>query len=104
MLGVDINQATSVATSLSLVLLLCESLTLGNNQLLVSLSSIIISVKGVGSELGINISVFWNSGERNVGLLALDDWLGRKWGIKLLCDRDGGDGDLWLGYVLESSG
>lgn len=78
LLALDIDVTTFVATSLLLILLLCETLALRNNQILVSLLSVVIWDICVTSKTFVNLDIFGDPGKWNIELLlGLDDWI---WG------------------------
>lgn len=82
LLSVYINVSSFITATLLLVLLLGEALSPGDNQILVSLLSIVVRNICVTGQAVINLDILWNSREWLVDLLLLQDWLWRQWRIE----------------------
>lgn len=82
-LGGHVDLAALVATTLALVLGLCEALALGNDQSLVSLLCVIVRHESVALEARVDDLILGDAAEGDVLLLCALD-------VRLSC----GDGDL----------
>lgn len=79
-LALNVNVATTITSSLLLVLLLCKTFAPRDNQILVSLLGVIIWDVSIAGQSRVHLDVLWNPGEWDVILLGwLDDRGGWKW-------------------------